>query len=452
MRMNASVRRGSYTIAPRARASSALVLTLACSIAWSVALAPSLAPSLAAQDTTRVAADSLAERLRRAEEAIALLREQLAAQAASSVQSASRVQVELYGRVMMNAFSNRGSVNNADVPLFALPDTGSASGGAGATIRQTSLGLAVAVPRVLGGDFAGDLHLDFFGGQVASSGGRHRPLVRLRTAYGTVRWRHAELLFGQESPLVAGVSPASLAAFGYPDFTAAGNLWQWLPQLRVTGEVGAAGGAVRIGLQGAVLAPASGDPLGPFDTDVDRAERSKRPFLQARLRAQWGTGEGAGTEPAGEIGIGVHRGSIRRDDGSRVASEAVAADVRIALGRMVELRGEAYVGRAVRGLGGGGIGQLLTTGGAAIRDRGGWAQLIVKPSSLLELGTGCGVLDPEDAGLPLGRRRNVSCEAHATARPGGPLIFGLAYRRQETTYASGKVSNDHLNLATGFEF
>ena len=57
------------------------------------------ARNIAAQDTTRtptpVSPDSLAERLRRAE-AIALLKEQMATQAESQVQSASRVRVELW--------------------------------------------------------------------------------------------------------------------------------------------------------------------------------------------------------------------------------------------------------------------------------------------------------------------------------------------------------------------
>src|SRR5256885_12030825 len=35
------------------------------------------------------------------------------------------------------------------------------------------------------------------------SGGRTFPLLRLRRAVGTVAWAHVQLLFGQESPLVA---------------------------------------------------------------------------------------------------------------------------------------------------------------------------------------------------------------------------------------------------------
>jgi len=413
-----------------------------------LAVALLTARPLIAQDTTRTAAslDSLAERLRRAEEAIATLREQLATQAESQVQSASRVRVELFGRVLANGFFNSDSVNNSDVPQLAAPSGGRRQGGLGGAIRQTSLGVRVDVPHVLGATFNGELHSDFFGGQQPSVGGRHFPVLRIRTARGILAWQHAEILFGQEVPLIAGLNPVSVASFGTSEFAAAGNLWLWLPQLRGTWIISRRGG---IALQGALLAPTTGDPVGTFDTGLDPAERSNRPYLQARLRTQWGT-----AYARGEIGVGVHQGWIRRADGPLVKSDAVAVDARIPLGSYVELRGEAYSGQALRGLGGGGVGQNLTTTGSPVEDRGGWGQLVLKPSTLVDLSAGCGVGDPKDVtGLPAGRLRNVACEAHITAHPGGPVVASFGWRGHRTTYQTvGVARNTHLNLALGFEF
>jgi hypothetical protein len=440
MKTNAAGRSGPYCISTRAIASSARVVL---SLGLLVVVASRAA---APQDTTRVAADSatldsLRQRLERAEEAIDLLREQLATQAGSAVQSASRVQLDIFGRVLMNAFANSARVNNADVPLFVVPG---ATRGAGGSIRQSSLGLALTVPRVLDATFSGDLHLDFFGGQQPSSGGRNFPLVRMRTARGILRWARGELLFGQESPLVSGVSPVSVASFGTPGFTAAGNLWLWLPQLRATAELGT---ALRLAIQGAVLAPTSGDPAGAFDTEPDAAEQSRRPYLQARVRARWGS-----EEHQGEIGVGAHRGWLRRADNSLLASEAFTIDAIVPLGALLQLRGEGYRGQALRGLGGGGIGQGITTTGAPVKDRGGWAQLNLRASSRLELGTGCGVADPDDENLPAQRLRNSECEGHVTLHPGGPVLLSLAYRRHETKYAAETLKNDHINVGLGFEF
>lgn len=400
-----------------------------------------------AQDTSRTSRDSIAARLERAEETIRLLQEQLAAQAQSAVQARSRVAVELSGRVLVTGFSNSRRVNNVDVPLFVRPDTASGlpQGGSGMAIRQTTLGLAVTAPAVLGASFRGDIDVDFFGGQQASSGGRTFPLLRLRTARAILTWRHAELLVGQESPLISGVNPVSLASVGTPGFVTAGNLWLWLPQVRVGVETG---GALRFGMQAAVLAPTSGDAAGLFDTDNDVAERANRLFVQGRVRVRWGS-----DETAGEIGAGVHRGWFATKGDSLLVSEAFAVDARIPLATWLEVRGEGYDGKALRGLGGGGVGQGFGLNGVPVRSRGAWGQVNITASTRVVLGAGYGFDDPRDEDLPSGSRlRNAATEAHLHVRPAGPLVLGFEYRRIETTYSTGKLWNDHLNLSIGFEF
>jgi hypothetical protein len=400
-----------------------------------------------AQDSTKAKLDSLAARVERAEEALKLLQEQLAAEAQSGVKTKSRVSLEFNGRVLVTAFSNSRRVNNVDVPLFVRPDTanGLPQGGAGMAIRQTQLGLAITADRVLGGTFRGDLDVDFFGGQQPSGGGRTFPLLRLRTARAQVSWKHGELLIGQESPLISGVNPLSLASIGTPEFVAAGNLWLWLPQVRAGLETG---GPVSLGIQGAVLAPNSGDPQGLFDTDNDVAERSKRPFVEGRLHLKWGS-----DEMAGDIGVGIHRGWFAAKGDSLLVSDAYAIDARIPLAGWLEVRGEGYDGKGMRALGGGAIGQGFGVNGVPIRSRGAWAQLNIKPSSRVVIGGGYGFDDPRDEDLlPGSRLKNTAIEGHLHLRPAGPLVIGLEYRRLETTYAIGKLANDHLNLALGFEF
>jgi hypothetical protein len=129
-------------------------------------------------------------------------------------------------------------------------------------------------------------------------------------------------------------------------------------------------------------------------------------------------------------------------------------DARIPLGSHLEIRGEAYSGQVLRGLGGGGVGQNLTTTGNPVEDRGGWGQLVIKPNTLVDMSAGCGVGDPKDVtGLPAGRLRNVACEAHITTHPGGPVVASFGWRSHRTTYqTSGVARNTHLNLALGFEF
>lgn len=386
--------------------------------------------------------DSLAIRLRRAENAIAALQQQVAEQADAGARSRSGMRLELYGRVMITGFGNSRRVNNVDNPQLVRPDTaaGVPVRGVGMAARQTTLGLAVSRSEVLGGRFEGDIDVDFYGGQQPSPGGRTFPLIRLRTARAQIHWDELHLLVGQESPLIAGLNPVSPAAIGSPGFAAAGNLWLWLPQARLGWQTT---GSMRLGVQGAVLAPTSGDPAGAFDTDNDLAERSQRPFIQARASAAWGE-----FELRGEIGCGVHQGWLVPVT-TTLASFAVACDALVPLTTTIELRGEFFSGQALRGLGGGGIGQNFTAGNNPLETTGGWAQLNVRPLHPLRLGAGCGMDHPASAPA---RRRNDACATYVMIRPAGPLFVGGEYRIIRTEYAVGRYTNDHVTISAGFEF
>lgn len=367
--------------------------------------------------------------------------------AADTTHPVARRSVEFSGFVLVNGFFTNARMNNSDVPQLAEADTNGVAG-SGGSIRQTRLGVFVTEPDVLGGSFSGEVDVDFFGGQEPSSGGRTFPLLRMRRAVGTVQWAHAQLLFGQESPLVAERSPRSLASVGFPDFAGAGNLWLWTPQGRVTVETGY---TLRLALQAAVLAPTAGTAQSTFTTQLDSAERSKRPALEGRLRLGWGPSD----DPS-EIAVGGHLGWLKGLDSATgdtlLVSKAVTVDARIKIG-IAELIGEAFTGQALAGLGGGGIGQSIGAGGVPVRTKGGWGQLNLRPVRHVMFGGGCGLDDPNDADVPAtGRLRNLVCEGHVELRPPGPLVFGFEYRHFSTRYQGGDFSASHLNLAAGYRF
>jgi hypothetical protein len=377
----------------------------------------------------------------------------LALAAPLAAQEPGDVTVRVQGTILVNGFRNSTRVNNSDVPTFVLPldlaDPLPAEG-LGATVRQARVKLLASVAEFHGAALSGELDFDLFGGQQPSSGGRTHPVVRIRRAYGEARWPRVTLLVGQEAPPVFELSPSSLASVGFPGFAAAGNLWLWLPQARVTWwAVAANPDGTRLALEGAVLAPSAGEPQEPFLTEPDRAERSGRPGLEGRVRFGWGGEDG------GEVSAGGHLGWLAMEDGGREEQRAVGLLARVPLGRFVEVRGEAFAGEALGGLGGGGIGQSLGADGA-IATTGGWGQLLVRPLPALELGLGYGVDDPDDgdAGFAGARLRNEVIAAQATWRA-APVVLGAEVRRMETTYApvdGGRRHNTHLNLAAGFEF
>ena len=357
----------------------------------------------------------------------------------------------MHGLLLMNGFHTSAKTNNSDLPQFALPPdpadnpAASASGG---TVRQSRVTVTALVPEFAGGALRGELDVDFFGGQQPSTGGRTFPLLRIRRVFAELIWNRVTLLVGQESPPIAMVSPSSLASIGLPGFAAAGNLWLWLPQVRLSGDLAPTGG-VRVGAEVAALAPTAGEAQAPFLTQPDIAERSGRPFLQGRVRARWG-----GPEEPGEVSVGGHYGWIVDAAGDRVPSKAAALSVWTPISRVLELRAEGFTGQALAGLGGGGIGQNMVQDGVPVRSTGGWVQLNLRPSPGWEFGGGVGLDDPHDEDLVApARLRNLAVEGHVIWRR-APLVVGAELREIRTRYAAfvSTRSATHANVAVGFEF
>jgi hypothetical protein len=426
------------------------------------------APDTPAVTPDTLSPDSLAARLARAEAAIAALRQQLATESQSTVHTRSRLQLDLTGRILTNFFLTTGRVNVVDVPGSALAPTPTPEDDAfGVTVRQSRLGAIVTVDGVLGGRFAGDFEMDFFGGVQNGPGDRRLfPEPRMRTTSARLRWPRTEIMVGMEVPLVSELNPVSLAASGIPLFSGTGNLWNWLGQLRLSQDVATTtigGAAVRWTLQGALISPYAA-VQSPTEPDaVDAGERSRRPAFEARFRAKWGDSASSGGTDAsigdggGEIGVGVHRGWVSTGPDTLVTSHAATLDARVSFTPWLELRGEAYTGRLLRGLGGGGIGQAFgrplpgAVLGPPISDNAGWAQLNARVHATLLAGAGCGVDLVDDDDRPT-RRRNTVCAGHLLWRPSEPVVVGLEYRRIATEFDPGVTGNArHLNLSIGFE-
>jgi hypothetical protein len=372
--------------------------------------------------------------------------------AAPALAQGSRIQAEVHGLVLVNGFVNGDAVNNSDVPQFVLlppAPGGPPASAAGATIRQSRVTVRAGVPEFAGGHMAAELDVDFFGGQQPSNGGRTFPLLRIRRAFAELTRGRLNLFVGQESPLIVELNPSSIASIGVPEFAAAGNLWLWLPQIRLGIDL-VQTGAARVGLEAAALAPTSGDAQTAFFTQPDIAERSSRPFVEGRARVRWGEGD-----ERGEVSVGGHYGWLAVGPERRVHSKAVTVSLWTPLARGLELRGEAFTGQALAGLGGGGIGQNFGRDSAAVGTSGGWVQLNVLPTPAWEIGGGGGMDDPDDQDLdPATQRlRNLTLEGHLTWRR-APAVVGVALRRLSTRYGAGRsdVTTTQVNLGLGFEF
>ena len=406
-----------------------------------------------AQDTSVAAkADSMAARLEALERSVKLLREQLAAQAGSAASSRSRSPIEFSGRILLNAFYNKGRSNNVDVPTFAVPAAKPFQDqSAGASFRQTILSLSSQGAKLWGADASGMIETDFFGGVQTWAGGRQQfSGARLRIARAMLTWETGELMIGQDVSLITPIIPVGLSSLGEPSFSGSGHLWSWLPQIRATKSLGESGG-IHWALQGALVAPWGGSWLKGDVDSTDIGERSRKPFVQARLRARWGE-----EEMRGEIGVGGHYGWLGTAGDSSLTTSAVAVTWQVPLVTWAEVRGEWYTGQMLQGLGDGGAGQNFGQNALGkpipLRDTGGWVQVNVKPDAGLLLGLGLGQSQPTEGDLP-DITRNALFEAHAIWRPGGLPVVSLEVKEIQTTYrATGLARTRQVNLGFGVEF
>src|SRR5580698_65605 len=96
----------------------------------------------------------------------------------TKVESTSRYPLHVTGLILFNAFENRGNVDTIDLPSFALEPTDSAGdGSAGASFRQTILGIQGVGPKIAGAQTSADLNIDFFGGLVTGNIGTSAGIV-----------------------------------------------------------------------------------------------------------------------------------------------------------------------------------------------------------------------------------------------------------------------------------
>ncbi len=151
----------------------------------------------------------------------------------TKVESDSKYPVHLTGLILFNAFTNRGNVDNIDLPAIAVsqPD-GASSGSTGAGLRQTILGIEASGPRIAGARTSANVNMDFFAGLAYANFGTSAGIVRMRTASINLDWPKDSVQAGLVGPLISPLSPTSYATVAEPGMAWAGNLWTWAPQLR----------------------------------------------------------------------------------------------------------------------------------------------------------------------------------------------------------------------------
>ncbi|SEB98919.1 hypothetical protein [Terriglobus roseus] len=413
---------------------------------------PEAKPSSSPADTSTSA--SLGELRERQ----AIAESQIATHEQAKVESESKYPLRVSGLILFNAFINTRRVDDPIDPTYAL----NGSGTTGMSIRQTILGLQATGPHLLGATSHADLNIDFFGnGSQQTYGGSG--LVRLRTAHASLRWKSTEAFFSLDRPLLAPNMPTSLVSTAQPNLAWSGDLWTWNPQAGVKQEI-----AIRtnqhLQLEGAVIDVQ--DPRLPNSTataSFSLAQRSRWPGLESRL------GYAMGDRDTGfRVGVGQYFSPHRTLEGYRFNAWAASADLRLPLGRHVQITSNAYRGAGLGGLGGGGYVDYVYPINAAdtarpLNNAGGWVQASIRRNDRLQFNGGFGIDAPfaadvrsasssQAASYP-GLTRNRAAYGNVIVSPSSYLQLSLEYRRLWSNYLVGPTrTSDAIGVAAGYRF
>jgi hypothetical protein len=407
------------------------------------------------------------ERISRAEEDLALADARITEQSQTKVESSSKYRVRLSGLALFNLFTNRGIVDNQDVPQIAKPAGPLDSAGSfGGSLRQSQLGLEAFGPQVAGARTSAEIRFDFSGGFPRAPNGDVTGLVRMRTAAVRFDWNDTSIVAGQDYLFFSPLTPTSYASLAIPALSYSGNLWGWTPQVRVEHRFHVSEGSA-VTVEAGILQTLSGDiPAMSYERTASWGERSGMPGTAARVawhRSAFGQNIVAG--------IGGYYGRQNWGFNRSVDSWAGTADLTVPIGRLAEFTGQFYRGRAVGGLGGG-IGQSVLWNGAFIDPDtdvygldsvGGWAQIKLRPSVRFELNGAFGEDSPFAGTLrqfsanPIYANsllaRNLTSLVNFIYKPRSDLVFSLEYKRLKTFILDSNANTaNNVNLVIGYIF
>ena len=425
------------------------------------ASAPAATPEAASRPSQN------ADRIARLQDQYDLLAGKVDDQYQTKVESASKYRVRLSGIVLLNLFSNQGSVDNVDFPSLATQNPPGSSGGSfGGTLRQSQIGLEVFGPRLGEVRTHADLQMDFAGGFPQTLNGVSTGLFRLRTGTIHFDWERTSIVGGQDGLFFAPQQPTSFASLATPALAYSGNLWNWVPQLRVERRM-QLGEDTKLLLQGGILDGLTGEPPIAQSYRVPQAgESGRQPAYAARAAFTHNV--------FGQPFTLAAAGYYNREDysyGRVVNGWAGMADWNLNFGQHVVLSGEFYRGAAIGGLGGG-IGRSVlfsdnpsypATLVQPLNTVGGWAQLKLRATPKLEFNAAFGEDDPSDADLHRYSysqayfdpklARNETEFGNVIYRLRSDLLFSAEYRHLQTSnIMNNKYSAGQVNLVMGVLF
>ena len=377
------------------------------------------------------------------DERLAIQESRIEEQAQTKVEASEKFPIAITGMALFNTYLNSRQGGGSEYPTAAA--LASSPEAAGATLRQTIIGLTYRGPQTfLGGTIHGSIYMDFFTGGVSFNS-----TVRLRTGSINLDWKTRSIMVGIDKPIFNPREPASLAQVGLSPLTGAGNLWLWLPQARVEQDF-ALNASTGLRAVTGVVQTRETSPYNAASTPV--SVTAARPAIEGRYEFYHKFDD----DRRIEFATGFHA-SETHAGGFSIPSQVLSFDWLIKPDKRVDLSGVFFTGQNVANLGTGAINEgyaVYRNSALAVTGRGGWSQFTVHTTRRLDFHLFGGLQYYESVGLGSGNAsRNLQYGANLFYHIAPNVIVGPEISQFRTLYlVNGLRLTNHYDLALAYLF
>ena len=358
--------------------------------------------------------------------------------AQTKVEASQKFPIRITGMALFNGYLNSSGSGGQQYPTFAWPTNQSSAGG---SFYQSTIGLEYSGPQsFLGGSVHGSVYMDF-------AGGTGTPLdqdIRLRTGDIEIDWASRSIMAGVESPIFSPREPSSLAQVEVPPLSGAGNLWYWMPQVRVEQKLRFTGDT---GVQ-AQFGVVETSEVNPYDSNSYGIQPG-RPGVEGRFNFYHGKEDGRRFE----IAPGFHT-SITHANGYSIPSNLFSLDWFANPWRKLEFTGAFFTGQNVGPVGGISGFTILPVGAIPVHSQGGWSQLTFLLTPRISFHIFSGLENGRAADLlPYAIGRNWLYGGNLFYRLAPNVLLGAEASQVRTSYIEdGFKLNNHYDLALAYLF
>lgn len=375
---------------------------------------------------------------------------------AAEISVTSKLDVEVYGYVKLDASYDTQRTSAGDLMFYVLPEKDGKDNEFNMTAKETRLGLNIRVPEAGNAVITGKIETDFYG-----SSSHNSPNPRLRLGYVDIAFGNTSIRAGQDWETFISVIPR-VVNFSYLADTGALGLRR--PQVRLTQ-------ILDIAEQTKLVAKVAAARSIGQDIDgggQDDGSAAGFPTIQGNLLLE--TPILVNQTPA-RLGVSGHWGQERvaaytsgdtTSDEKDYDSWSVIGNLILPLCHRQTSRG--IMSAAIQGTIWtgenldtyyGGIGQGVNAAEEqGIRASGGWAQLVLNPMDKVNLNVGYGIDDPKDTDLSKGNRsRNSSIFTSVFVNVLPQVTVAFEYAHMKTEYKdSDNGVNDRFQGAVLYKF